>query len=93
LIGTGDYQNAALYLEQAVNYITEIQSAGPVNIPELSQLKSDIIVTHQQVVLGKLQDEKALGRFVPGLEAARYNTINSYYDIWSRSDEPWRYSF
>ncbi len=90
LISGKDYQNAALYLEQAINYITEIQTSGPINTQQLNQLKSDIIVTHQQVVLGKLEDEKALGRFVPGLEAARYNTIHSYYDIWSRSDEPWR---
>ncbi|MCP5468412.1 MAG: hypothetical protein H7A32_04000 [Deltaproteobacteria bacterium] len=93
LIAGKDYQNAALYLEQAIDYITEIQTSGPIKTLELNQIKSDIIITHKQVILGKLQDQKALSRFVPGFEAARYNAINSYYDIWSRSDEPWRVNY
>ncbi len=84
-----DYNAAGLFLQKAVDSISEVQQDPKVNSAELNKLKNDIILTQQQVVLGKLQDEKRLNRFVPGLAAARVNALNTYYTVWDRSNMPW----
>ncbi len=84
-----DYNAAGLFLQKAVDSISEVQQDPRVNSAELNKLKNDIILTQQQVVLGKLQDEKRLNRFVPGLAAARVNALNTYYTVWDRSNMPW----
>ena len=89
MISGRDYKSAGMFLQRAIDSITEVQQDPRVNSTELATLKNDIIVTQQQVVLGKMQDEKRLQRFYPGLAAARVNTFNSYYSIWNRNDMPW----
>ncbi len=84
-----NYRGAGLFLQQAIDNITSIQNDPTVNVGELNKLKNDIVIVQQQVVLGQLQDEKRLKRFYPGLAAARVNALNSYYDVWSRSEMPW----
>lgn len=84
-----DYKSAGVFLQRAINNITAVQEDPRVNSKELDALKNEIIITQQQVTLGKLDDEKRLKRFYPGLAAARVNTLNSYYSIWNRSDMPW----
>jgi DNA repair exonuclease SbcCD ATPase subunit len=85
----GDYRSAGLFLQQAIDNLTKIQNDPNLNSGDLQKLKNDIIITQQQVVMGKLQDEKKLKGFYPGLAAARVNSLNTYYNIWSRSDMPW----
>jgi hypothetical protein len=89
LIMSKDYESAGIFLQRAVDNITEAEKDPRMNTPELNQLKNDIIITQQQVVLGKMKDEKRLKNFYPGLAAARVNTLNTYYDIWTRSNMPW----
>lgn len=89
MIMNKDYNSAGIFLQRAVDNITEAQKDPRMNTPELNKLKNDIIITQQQVVLGKMQDEKRLQNFYPGLAAARVNTLNTYYDVWTRSNAPW----
>jgi hypothetical protein len=89
LIMGKDYESAGIFLQRAIDNITEAQKDPRMNTPELNKIKNGIIVTQQQVVLGKLQDEKRLKYIYPGLAAARVNTLNTYYDIWTRSNVPW----
>ena len=84
-----DYRSAGLFLQKAIDLITAVQQDPRIQGTELNKLKSDIIITQQQVTLGQLQDEKRLKRFYPGLAAARVNTLNSYYDMWNRNNAPW----
>lgn len=88
-IQSRNYRSAGLFLQQAIDNITVIQNDPRVNQESLNRLKNDIIIVQQQVGLGKLQDEKRLKRFYPGLAAARVNALNAYYDVWSRTDMPW----
>ena len=89
MIRDRNYSSAGIFLQRAIDNITKVQQDPRIQGAGLNQLKSDIIITQQQVVLGKLQDEKRLKRFYPGLAAARVNTFNSYYSIWNRNDAPW----
>ncbi len=84
-----DYKSAGIFLQRAIDNITAVQQDPKVNSQELNALKNEIVITQQQVVLGKMQDEKRLKNFYPGLAAARVNTLNSYYSIWNRSTMPW----
>jgi hypothetical protein len=89
LIMSKDYDSAGIFLQRAIDNITDAQKDPRMNTQELNKLKNDIIITQQQVVLGKMKDEKRLKNFYPGLAAARVNTLNTYYDIWTRSNVPW----
>lgn len=90
MIGQNDYQSANMFLQRAIDNITQVQQDPRLQgNPELNKIKNEIIITQQQVSLGKLKDEKRLHRFYPGLAAARTNTLNSYYSIWNRGDQPW----
>jgi hypothetical protein len=89
MIMNKDYNSAGIFLQRAIDNITEAQKDPRMDTPELNKLKNDIIITQQQVVLGKMQDEKRLKNFYPGLAAARVNTLNTYYDVWTRSNAPW----
>jgi hypothetical protein len=89
MIMNKDYDSAGIFLQRAVDNITQIQQDPRMNTQDLNKLKNDIIITQQQVVLGKMNDEKRLKNFYPGLAAARVNTLNTYYDVWNRSNVPW----
>jgi len=89
LIMSRDYNSAGIFLQRAIDNITLVQQDPRLNTQELNKIKNEIIITQQQVVLGKMQDEKRLKNFYPGLAAARVNTLNSYYDIWNRNNAPW----
>lgn len=89
MIEQKDFRSAGLFLQRAIDLITAVQQDPRVQGQELNQLKNEIIITQQQVTMGQLQDEKRLKRFYPGLAAARVNTLNSYYSIWNRNDQPW----
>lgn len=89
MIMNRDYHSAGIFLQKAIDNITQVQQDPRLNTQNLNKIKNDIIVTQQQVVLGKMKDEKRLKNFYPGLAAARVNTLNSYYDIWNRNDAPW----
>ena len=89
LVLSKDYQSAGIFLQRAVDNITEAEKDPRMNTAELNKLKNNIIITQQQVVLGQMKDERSIRNFRPGLAAAKVNTLNTYYDIWTRSDVPW----
>jgi hypothetical protein len=90
MIAAKDYNSAGIFLQRAIDNITQIQQDPRVNTPELNQLKNNIIITQKQVTLGQMQDERRLRNFYPGFAAARVNTLNTYYDVWTRSSAPWQ---
>ena len=89
MIGQRNYSSAGIFLQRAIDNITTVQQDPKLNTDDLKKLKNDIIITQNQVVLGQMKDEKRLKSFYPGLAAARANTLNTYYSIWDRNNEPW----
>lgn len=90
-IRNGNYESAGLFLQRSIDYVVEAQKDPRLkNREELNKLKNEMIITQQQVVLGKMKDEKRLNNFYPGLAAARVNAFNDYYSIWNQGEiMPW----
>lgn len=89
-IAGGNYASAGGWLERAIDALTSIMDNPSVNQNEIKALKNDIIITHQQVVLGKMKDRGYLSKLYDRASAATTNALYQYYDMWTMDpNTPW----
>jgi hypothetical protein len=86
----GDYTSSGNYLDKAVANIGSMQIEGnPALQNELDRIKSDIVILHQQTILGKAKEEAASRSIWKRMHQAQVESLSHYYDMWSRSYHPW----
>jgi len=85
----GNYASAGLYLQQAIDFLTAIQDNGKVDQKSINALKNDIVIAHQQVILGKMNKKNYLDNLYNRASAATSNAMYQYYDMWTMTPTPW----
>jgi len=86
----GNYGSAAAWLDRAIDSITALLQNPNVNQQELTALKNDIVIAHQQVILGKMKDRSYMNKLYDRASAATTNAMYQYYDMWTMNpNTPW----
>jgi tetratricopeptide (TPR) repeat protein len=89
-IAGGNFPSAGIWLERAINSLTSLLNNPNINQQEINTLKNDIVIAHQQVMMGKLKDKSYLGRLYDRASAATTNAMYQYYDMWTMNPNmPW----
>lgn len=84
-----NYANAGLLLQNAIDSLSALQDNPYINKQEINALKNDIVIAHQQVILGKMQNKNYMSQIYDRASAATSNSFYQYYDIWTRTNLPW----
>jgi len=86
----GNYGSAAAWLDRAIDNITALLQSPNANQAELTALKNDIVIAHQQVIIGKMKDRSYLNKLYDRASAATTNAMYQYYDMWTMNpNTPW----
>ncbi len=89
-IAGGNYGSAAAWLERAINSLTAIMENPNINQKEITALKNDIVIAHNQVIVGKMKDKSYMGKLYDRASAATTNAMYQYYDMWTMDpNTPW----
>ncbi len=84
-----NYSSAGTFLNRAIDTLGQIENNPKIDMKEVQNLKNDIVLLHQQVVLGKLADEKPIKTVYDRMAIANTNMLYQYYDMWSKNDVVW----
>jgi hypothetical protein len=85
-----NYSNAGSLLQRAIDDLNALQGNSTVDQQEINSLKNDIVIAHQQVILGKkISDKNYLNQLYDRASAASSNALYQYYDMWTRTTLPW----
>ncbi len=89
-ISGGNYPGAGQWLERAINSLTTLLDNPNVDKKEINSLKNDIIIAHNQVILGKMERKNYLDGLYDRANAATTNALYQYYDMWTMDpNKPW----
>ena len=85
-----DYIAAGMFLDQALTHIQGINiEKNPKLGSQLDGIKNQIVIAHQQVILGKYKadsDNRSIWRQMRQAQTASWS---HYYDMWSNTYRPW----
>jgi hypothetical protein len=85
-----DYIAAGMFLDQALTHLQGINiEKNPKLSAKIDSIKSQIVIAHQQVILGKAktdQDSRSIWR---QMRQAQVDSWSHYYDMWSNTYRPW----
>ncbi|MFO1520407.1 MAG: hypothetical protein U1F57_12225 [bacterium] len=89
-IANKDYIASGLFLEKALDHIKALEvNDNPKLTSQINQIKNNIVVLHQQTILGKYKDELAGRSIWRQMRQAQVESMSHYYDMWSRTYHPW----
>ncbi len=88
-IQSKNYSSADNFLNRAIGILGQIENSPKIDTQEIQSVKNDVVVIHQQVVLGKLADEKPIKTVYDRMAIANTNMLYQYYDMWSKNDVVW----
>lgn len=84
-----NYANAGILLQRSIDDLTAVENSPNVDQSAIRSLKSDIVVAHQQLTLGKMQKPSYMSQLYDRASAATSNSFYQYYDMWTRTNLPW----
>ncbi|MCE9624199.1 MAG: hypothetical protein K8R69_01910 [Deltaproteobacteria bacterium] len=88
-IESKNYVTAGAFLDRAIDSLTQIQQDPNLNEKEINALKNSIVIAHQQVINGKSYNGSYMSKMYQRATAATSNALYQYYDMWTRTPEPW----
>ncbi len=88
-IGNKDYIAAGSFINEALDHLQGIQipSNDKLN-QQITQIKSKLVVLHQQTMLGKAQDDKDSRSVWKNMRQVQVDSLSHYYDMWSNTYNP-----
>ncbi len=85
-----DYVAAGLFLERALNHIQGLKFDGnPKLTAQLGQIRNNIVLVHQQTILGQYKDELANRAIWKQMRQAQVDSMSHYWDMWSNTYRTW----
>lgn len=88
-IGSKDYIAAGSFINQALDHLQGIQIQGNDKLnQQLTQIKSKLVVIHQQAMLGKYKDDQDSRSVWKNMKQVQVDSLSHYYDMWSDTYNP-----
>lgn len=84
-----NYSSAGIFLQQAIDVLSQLEASSKIDLKEVKSLKSDIVVAHQQVILGKAGEQKDLNQLYQRANVTTTDIFYQYYDMWTMTPTPW----
>lgn len=92
-IAQKDYVAAGMFINQALEHIQGINADNnPKLASALGSIKSDLVILHQQAIIGKAQDESKGRSIWQHMQQTQANSMSYYYDMWSSTYHPWDFN-
>jgi len=89
-INNKDYIAAGMFLDHALDNLQGINiEKNPKLAAELDGIKNQIVITHQQVILGKYKADQDSRSIWKQMRQAQVESWSHYYDMWSNTYRPW----
>jgi len=84
-----DYIAAGMFLDEALNHIQGINiEQNPKLNAQMQSIKNQIVIAHQQVILGKYKAESDSRSIWRQMRQAQVDSWSHYYDMWSNTRRP-----
>lgn len=88
-VGNKDYVAAGLFVNEALDHLQGINIQGnPKLNDQLTKVKSQLVVLHQQAMLGKYKDDKDSKAIWRNMKQVQVDSLSHYYDMWSNTYNP-----
>jgi len=84
-----DYVAAGSFINQALDHLQGIQIQGNDKLnQQITQIKSKLVVLHQQAMLGKYKDDQDSRSVWKNMKQVQVDSLSHYYDMWSDTYNP-----
>ena len=88
-VGSKDYIAAGSFINQALDHLQGIQIQGNDKLNQQpSQVKSKLVVLHQQAMLGKYKDDQDSRSVWKNMRQVQVDSLAHYYDMWRNTYNP-----
>lgn len=88
-----DYVAAGMFIDQALTHIQDIKADNnPKLASALGSIKNDLVLLHQQAILGKAADAEKGRSIWKYMQQTQANSMSYYYDMWSSTYHPWDFN-
>jgi hypothetical protein len=84
-----DYIAAGMFLDEALNHLQGLNiEKNPKLSSKMESIKNQIVIAHQQVILGKYKVESDNRSIWRQMRQAQVDSWSHYYDMWSNTRRP-----